>query len=301
MNFSNTQLNQLSQLALQAVNSAADYINAFDKTTLKTQFKPSGSSRSAQVVTDVDRHCEQLIIDKLQASCKQFDIALLSEEASAEINLEQHPRFDKDYFWCIDPLDGTLPFIEGREGYAISIALVDKEGVPILTAINLPATNTTYHIQFDDNGNKTVFKNGELFNPAITMQSKILTLYCDQSFITSIQYQRLIKKLQRLLPLLNLNEIVMVSGHGAVVNALSILENNPACYIKPPKPQQGGGALWDFSGTACITHALDAWVSDIHGAPLALNQAESYYMNKDGVIYASSATLGQAIVALLSR
>ena len=313
MQLSTQQLNQLSAVALQAVNIAADYIKQFDRRELTTHFKASGSSLSAQVVTEVDLHCQALIIEQLQASCATYDIALLSEENCAEIAINEHPRLRKDYFWCIDPLDGTLPFIEGQQGYAVSVALVNKQGTPILSAINLPAFARSYQLRFDANDNARVYKNGahltnETHAPTNKADSKAqnkanntLTLYCDRSFIGNAHYATLINRLTSLLPRLDVEHIKVISEHGAVVNALLVLENSPACYIKLPKPQQGGGALWDFSGTACITQALGGWVSDIAGNPLTLNQADSYYMHQRGVIYASNTILGQAIVTRLNN
>jgi 3'-phosphoadenosine 5'-phosphosulfate (PAPS) 3'-phosphatase len=60
-----------------------------------------------------------------------------------------HPHLNKDYFWCIDPLDGTLPFIEGLTGYAVSVALVARNGKPLLSAIFLPETMTSYQTKID--------------------------------------------------------------------------------------------------------------------------------------------------------
>lgn len=301
MILSTEQYQQLSEVALKAVNAAGNYIKQFDRSQLKAEFKDCGSSLSAQVVTEVDLHCQQLIIEQLQPSCERYDIALLSEENCAEIAINQHPRLSKDYFWCIDPLDGTLPFIEGQDGYAVSVALVNKQGMPILTAITLPAFNQSYVTQFDDQGNSCVYKQGVAFQAAQTNSNNQLLLYCDRSFINATQYPTLIKQLTQLFTTFGFDQIKVVSEHGAVVNALMVLENNPACYIKLPKPQQGGGALWDFSGTACVTEAIGAWVSDAKGAPLTLNQADSYYMNQHGVIYASNKILGQAIVTLLNN
>jgi len=82
------------------------------------------------------------------------------------------------------------------------------------------------------------------------------------------------------------------------MNAIGVLENAPACYVKLPKPQLGGGSLWDFSATAAITQALSTQdlasssqaccaVSDYQGAPLDLNRSDSNYMNHKGVLYSS--------------
>ena len=307
MHFSITQLNQLSTIALKAATRAGQYINQFDRSKLKTGFKASGSSLSSQVVTEVDLHCQAIIIEQLQASCDEYDIALLSEENCTEIAINEHERLTKDCFWCIDPLDGTLSFIEGNDGYAVSIALVNKAGSPILSAIYLPATNCTYHMKFDTHGKAQVYKNGAIFNPNNNVdkkqlkQTQDLHFYCDCSFLTSKQYPILIQQLSALLPTLRLTALKVISGNGAVVNALLVLEDAPACYIKLPKSRQGGGAVWDFSATACISHEVNAWVSDIHGLPLQLNQHDSYYMNKNGVLFASDKRLGEILLLAINK
>jgi 3'-phosphoadenosine 5'-phosphosulfate (PAPS) 3'-phosphatase len=307
MHLTITQLNQLSTLALNAATLAGQYIKQFDRSKLRTDFKASGSSLSSQVVTTVDLHSQAIIIKQLKASCEQYDIALLSEENCSEVLINQHPRLNKDYFWCIDPLDGTLPFIEGGEGYAVSIALVNKSGTPILAALYLPATSDAYHMQFDTHGNAQVYKNGVIFNlrrsidNTMLNRTQTLNFYCDRSFLTSKQYPLLIQQLTSLLSTIGLTSLNVISDNGAVVNALCVLENAPACYIKLPKAVQGGGAVWDFSATASITHAVNAWVSDIHGLPLQLNQRDSYYMNNKGVMFASDRILAQTLLSAISK
>ncbi|PKF60697.1 inositol-1-monophosphatase [Psychromonas sp. psych-6C06] len=301
MNLTFEQLNQLSDLALSAVSLAGKYIKQYDRKQLHTQHKNCGSSISSQVVTEVDMQCQALLIKTLQASCTQYDIALLSEENCSYMPINEHPRLTQQAFWCIDPLDGTLPFIEGRDGYAVSVALVSQAGNPILSAIYLPASDTSYQIKFNQHQTAQVLKNGQPFKPKSNEHRQSLHLYFDQSFLNTVEYKRLLQQLTGLLPKLDLSDLQVISGHGAVVNALMSLENCPACYIKLPKAHQGGGAIWDFSGTACISHTLEAWVSDINGQPLTLNQRDSYYMNEKGVLFASDNIIGEAVVNLLKN
>jgi len=70
-----------------------------------------------------------------------------------------------------------------------------------------------------------------------------------------------------------------------------VLENPPGCYFKFPKPQQGGGSLWDFAASAAIFNACGAVACDFYGQPLALNRADSTFMNHRGVLFASESTL----------
>ena len=85
--------------------------------------KQGGTSYASQVVTEVDRACETAILSHLLPTCQEFDLALLSEETE-----DDGSRFEEDFFWCIDPMDGTLPFINKQPGFSVSIALVAKMG-----------------------------------------------------------------------------------------------------------------------------------------------------------------------------
>ena len=69
--------------------------------------KPSGSSRASQIVTEVDLMSQEMILKHIHPTCEEYDLGLLIEESNDDLS-----RFEKDYFWCIDPLDGTLPFVE---------------------------------------------------------------------------------------------------------------------------------------------------------------------------------------------
>ena len=97
-----------------------------------------------------------------------------------------------------------------------------------------------------------------------------------------------------------LDGLKVINYGGAAMNAVWVIENAPAVYFKLPKPEQGGGALWDFAGSAGIFAELDGGVvCDFHGEPLKLNREGVPYMNKEGAIYASSAALAGAVRGLV--
>ena len=79
------------------------------------------------------------------------------------------------------------------------------------------------------------------------------------------------------------------------MNAMHALENRPGCHLKLPKPEEGGGSLWDYAATACIYEEAGAWATDVFGQPLELNRKESTFMNHRGVLYASNSELAAAI------
>ncbi len=62
----------------------------------------------------------------------------LSEESK-----DSPDRLDKERVWVVDPIDGTLEFIEGLSEFAVSIALVEN-GIPIVGVLNNPATEELF-------------------------------------------------------------------------------------------------------------------------------------------------------------
>lgn len=77
-------IQQLCELAKKTSVEAGQYIAGVDRRTLSIDRKDIGTSLSSQVVTEVDRHCDQLIRDRLQESCDRFGLVLLTEENSEE-------------------------------------------------------------------------------------------------------------------------------------------------------------------------------------------------------------------------
>lgn len=71
-------------------------------------------------VTRVDRYLEQLTIDTLRKSYKNH--SFLGEE----FGLQEGKGNDADWCWVIDPLDGTLNFINGVPHFCISLAVKHK-------------------------------------------------------------------------------------------------------------------------------------------------------------------------------
>ncbi|WP_428450856.1 3'(2'),5'-bisphosphate nucleotidase CysQ family protein [Photobacterium kasasachensis] len=282
MKLSNSQLEKLLALATEAALTAGRYIATFDRSQLKVDHKAAGNSLSSQVVTQVDLHCQTLILDILQPSIEQYDLAVLSEENASEDNISEHPRRQKEYFWCIDPLDGTLPFIEGSAGFAVSIALVSQSGAPVIGVVHNPTTGDTYQALAADEPVR--LKNGLPWNPVT--KHRCFTLYIDRSFEGDARYQTCIEQIDSLIKAKGYDGLKIVNSCGAVMNAIGVFENPPACYLKLPKAQKGGGSLWDFSATAAIAQSSPAfWVSDIYGQALDLNRSDSNFMNHKGVLY----------------
>ena len=78
-----------------------------------------------------------------------------------------------------------------------------------------------------------------------------------------------------------------MSGGASVMNGIRVLENGPACMIKYPKKETGGGSIWNFAATACIFHELGFPATNFEGERLDLNKKEGTFMNHEGIFYAN--------------
>ena len=84
----------------------------------KLQVSSKGPS---DFVTSSDKNVEKIIIEELTKSRKKFSI--LSEE------IGELKNSDKDNYWIIDPIDGTINFLHGIPHFAISIALKSNKEI----------------------------------------------------------------------------------------------------------------------------------------------------------------------------
>lgn len=92
----------------------------------------------ASPVTEADRAAETLILARLGERWPW--VQAVAEEAVAA---EGAPSTVGDWFWLIDPLDGTKGFIQGRESFTVNIALI-RGDVPVAGVVTAPALALTW-------------------------------------------------------------------------------------------------------------------------------------------------------------
>ena len=284
-------LQQLCDAAIRAAVDAGQFIQSTDRNKLQRRFKDAGSSAASQLVTEVDVRSEAIIRQSLQAASEQWDIAFVGEESSQSVPDVIPEHLLKPYYWCVDPLDGTLPFVEGSPGYAVSIALVDQSGVPLIGVVYDPVDAKLMHAI---KGQGAYRDQGPLVRA--TSASPSLVAFADASFRLHENYADLFDALTGCAQDSGLEGVEVVYGSGAVKNACQVLDYSAACYVKLPKPEDGGGCIWDFAATACIVGEAGGWASNIHGQPLELNRKGSTFMNHQGVLYASNQRIARYLI-----
>ena len=102
-------------------------------------------------LTEADLKSNEIICSKLEALYPA--IPIMSEE-NKEVTFEE--RKDWEYYWCIDPIDGTKEFIKKNGEFTVNIALIHK-GMPVLGVVYAPALGDIYSAKQGEGA----FKNGQ--------------------------------------------------------------------------------------------------------------------------------------------
>lgn len=280
-------LQELKEIAAVAAKKAGNFISLQRSVHHNRIIKKGGNTEASQIVTTIDYKSQEMILSHLLPTCKPYNLGLLTEEAP-----DDSSRLVKDYFWCVDPLDGTLPFVEGATGYAVSIALVSKEGESVLGIVYDPEKDVLYEaikgLGCWRNGKKWKLKKP-------TAKSQVL-FNSNRSFQKLPTYPLMKKSIENISDSLGYGQVVEQQKGGSVMNAIWTLENTPGCYVALPKKQDGGGSIWDFAATACIFTELGIPPTDCNGNPLKLNEKNTTFMNKQGIVFASSNQLKNSLL-----
>jgi 3'(2'), 5'-bisphosphate nucleotidase len=116
---------------LDAVADIARRAGALILEVYATDFSVRGKADTSPV-TEADERAEQLIVPALRAL--DATVPVVAEEAVAA---GDNPAVG-EWFWLVDPLDGTREFINRNGEFTVNIALVHR-GLPVLGVVLAPA------------------------------------------------------------------------------------------------------------------------------------------------------------------
>ncbi|MBU0699313.1 MAG: 3'(2'),5'-bisphosphate nucleotidase CysQ [Pseudomonadota bacterium] len=120
--------------ALSAANRAGSAILEIYDKHFEIRYKEDRSP-----LTLADRRSHEIIIQHLE---QQTDnpLPILSEEGK-DIPFEHRKSWD--YFWLVDPLDGTKEFIKRNGEFTVNLALIHKNR-PVLGVVYIPVRDVYY-------------------------------------------------------------------------------------------------------------------------------------------------------------
>jgi len=139
---SNIDIEDIKRLALKAGNA----IMCIYEKDFSIEYKDDNSP-----LTQADIEANNIICNYLQKNYPE--IPILSEENKQIAYVD---RKDWEYYWCVDPIDGTKEFIKKNGEFTVNIALIYKNS-PVLGVVYAPVLDLMYFAK----ENEGAFRNGE--------------------------------------------------------------------------------------------------------------------------------------------
>lgn len=160
----------LIETAVRAAKAGGDEILKVYEQNIEVETKADNSP-----LTIADKNANAAIVELLE----QTNYPILSEEGKS---IPYSTRKKWEYFWVVDPLDGTKEFIKRNGEFTVNIALMHKN-YPIGGVIYVPVKNKMY---FGYKG-KTAFvvedyKDFEIFGQLVLQGEKLRKIKVDRPF-----------------------------------------------------------------------------------------------------------------------
>jgi len=255
----NPAWSRLEELAAEAADVAAALLRA----QVGAPLQISAKSSRTDLVTDMDVACEAAIVEFLSAH--QPDDAIVGEEGSGRDGTS-------GVRWIIDPIDGTVNFVYGHPGFAVSVA-AEEGGRVVAGAVIDPMLGETFTAHRGGgarrNGNPIgVRPDGD---PALALVATGFSY--DHS-----RRRRQAEVLGELLPLIG--DIRRVGG--AAVDLCSVACGRVDAFFEV------GLNSWDYAAGALICQEAGATVQDLHGGPPSCD-----------FVFAAAPSVAEALLAIL--
>lgn len=232
-----------------ASNASSEILKIYNSEDFGVESKSDDSP-----LTKADKASHNAIVAHLEAT----GLPILSEEGRG---VAYEERREWEYFWMIDPLDGTKEFIKRNGEFTVNIALI-HEGKPILGVVQVPVTGKLYYSTkgsgafVDDSGVSSSIKVNE-----IKMDQEGLKVVASRSHLN--------EDTEAFMNELNAPEIVSM---GSSLKLLAVAEGKADLY-----PRYAPTMEWD-------TAAAQAIVEEAGGLVQRKNESEPVLYNKEDLL-----------------
>jgi len=228
--------------------------------------KEGAADRASEVLTEPDLLCDAALREHLGSLCR--DALIVSEESAEPLSEGWH---ESEWIWFVDPIDGSLSYLEGSDNFGVSIALA-RRGKPLLGVLNNPARR----LEAWAAAGLGAFLNGDRIAPSASPVESLRLI------IGRSQRQRYSYRL--LTDLLKPDDVFTLES--VVTKTILLLQGEGEYYFSLPHEVFGGGcpSVWDLAGAAAIASEAGFAATDIYGDPLLFDGAETRW--RKGFIFA---------------
>lgn len=267
LNYLPALCNQIRRLAIEAGEVTLEF---FDEAGYQgADVKGDGSP-----VTLADQKAEVLIEQALKEITPE--VIIVGEEAASE---GYRPDLsNEEYFWLVDPLDGTKEFISGSGDYTVNIALI-KNGVPVLGVVYAPVSGDLYAAHGE--GTAVKYNDDNETEKSIrvrTAPDEGLTIVSSKShgsgevldnFLSHYMIKKQIKR-------------------GSSLKICSVAAGKADMY-----PRFGPTCEWDTAAGHAVLLGAGGYLTDVKGKELSYGGADPKFLNPEFIARSASVDLPQ--------
>lgn len=250
--------NIIKRIAVEAGELTLEYFD--DSGYTGADVKGDGSP-----VTLADQKAEELIEPKLLEILP--NVPMIGEESVADGR--KTDLAGVEYFWLVDPLDGTKEFISGSGDYTVNIALIHN-GVPVLGVIYAPVKGELYagYVQ-GDVGKATRWCEDSDVEKEVTVRpvpKEGLTIISSKSHGNN-------ERLEKFLSGFKVNK---TAKRGSSLKIAAVAAGKADMY-----PRLGPTCEWDTAAGDAILRAAGGFLTDLDGKPLSYGGADPKFLNPE--------------------
>lgn len=227
-------LDCLLNVAKDAAKLAGDHLNENKQKNLKVLL-----NEGRDIKLQIDRDVEELIKSEIGS---QSDFPILGEESGQSDKI-------RDYYWVVDPLDGTSNYFRNIPICCVAIALMNKL-TPVLGVVNDFNNDHLYFAHQD----MEAYRNDDLINVSkidTKIDGTLLTGIPAKTSYTDEEFRSMIVEFQQWKKIRMIGSAAMASAYVA--------------SGKAERYQENGIFLWDIAAGAALVNAAGGSViiSDI--------------------------------------
>jgi 3'(2'), 5'-bisphosphate nucleotidase len=238
-------LNKIEDIALKAGEAILEIYSQEFSVDYKEDSSP---------LTQADIVSNEIICTELQTLFPA--IPIMSEENK---QVPYKERKEWEYYWCIDPIDGTKEFVNKNGEFTVNIALIHKN-IPVLGVVYAPVIDELYSAKKDEGA----FLNGLKLPLYVNKEP-------DKKIKVVASKSHLSPETQEFINNLNADKIEQVSK-GSSLKLCMVASGEADIY-----PRLGPTMEWD-------TAAADAIVREAGKMCLQFNTQEPMLYNKENLL-----------------
>ena len=228
----NININDIKDIALNAGNII---MKIYEK-DFSIEYKDDKSP-----LTEADLKSNEIICSALEKLYP--NIPIMSEENKV-IDYDERKKWE--YYWCIDPIDGTKEFIKRNGEFTVNIALIYKNK-PVLGVVYAPVLDDMYSAKKSEG----TFKNGQKL-PLYVNNNK------DEKMLVVASKSHLSKETQEFIDNLNTKEVEQVSK-GSSLKLCMVAEGVADIY-----PRLAPTMEWDTAAADAIVRESSKMTYQYH-------------------------------------